>query len=255
MSSLDVFQAFIKYAGWDNLEVAVDIGKESLYLSFPAVEIILNYRSNSLREKIASKSLKAFLGRDLISGKISGNIVNKAGAGTPKVALILLKDFTAIATWEASVNQNIEVAKLLAAGLEDSIRSIAFEQLSIELDVQERQLRLIERMDTKDLFWDITRAIKETCEASGKKPNAFDYSNPMDAINRGLFGKTAKQIREELGIPKSTLNRDHFGRTALRRITAVQDSASRRIRRGEKPCLAVNNAIYELAYEVIDYTH
>jgi len=87
-------QSLIKYGVWDNLEVAVDVGKEDLYLSFPTIETILNYRPNSLREKIASKSLKTFLGEGLILGKISGNIVNKAGTGTPKVSLILLRNFT-----------------------------------------------------------------------------------------------------------------------------------------------------------------
>jgi len=88
-------------------------------------EVILNYRENSLREKIASKSLKTFLGKALIPGKFTGTIVNKQLVGTPKVALISLEDFLAIATWESSVNQNIEVAKILAAGFGDSIRSIA----------------------------------------------------------------------------------------------------------------------------------
>jgi len=55
-----------------------------MYLSFSTIETILNYRPNSLREKIASKSLKTFLGKDLILGKVSGNTVNKAGIETRK---------------------------------------------------------------------------------------------------------------------------------------------------------------------------
>jgi hypothetical protein len=215
-------------------------------------EVILNYRADSYRKKIASKSLKAFLGKDLVIGKFTGIIVNKKTDGTPKVALISLEDFLAIATWESSVNQNIEVAKILAAGFGDSIRSIAFEQLGIELGLEERQAWIVDRLAVKELFWEFTSAIKQSREAAGKEISFFHYSTPIDAINRGLFGKTAKQIKEELGNPVA-LTRDSFGRKALRRISAVQESAAVRISRGEKPCDAVANCIESFFYEVIDF--
>ena len=101
----------------------------------------------------------------------------------------------------------------------------------------------------------MTTAIKETRDAAGKETQFFHYSTPADAINRGLFGKTAKQIREELGTPKQALNRDNFGRRALRWITNVQDCAARRVRAGQKPCEAIAKVIEELGYEVIDYRH
>ena len=108
-------------------------------------------------------------------------------------------------------------------------------------------------MESKELFSVLTTAIKETREAAGKEVSFFHYSSPADAINRGLFGKTAKQIREELGTPKEALNRDNFGRRSLRWITNVQDSAARRVRAGQKPCEAIATVIRELGYEVIDY--
>ena len=121
-----------------------DKSPKDLYLTVPTAEVILNYRGNSLRQKIAFKSLKTFLGKALIPGKFNGTIVNyrvdsvrkkiaskslKAflGAGrtvgkftgtivikqlmgaTAKVALISLEDFLAIATWESSVILNYRV--------------------------------------------------------------------------------------------------------------------------------------------------
>jgi hypothetical protein len=44
-------------------------------------EVILNYRENSVREKIASKSLKAFLGAGRTGGKFTGTIINKKTDG------------------------------------------------------------------------------------------------------------------------------------------------------------------------------
>jgi hypothetical protein len=253
MSNITVRLEKIKYAGWENLEVAIDVNApKDLYLTYPTAEIILNYRVNSLREKIASKSLKTFLGKALVLGKFTGTIVNKKTDGTPKVALISLEDFLAVATWEASVNQNIRVAQTLAAGFGDSIRSIAYEQLGITLGLEERHAWIVDRLEVKELFWEFTTAIKLSRKAAGKEISFFHYSTPVDAINRGLFGKTAKQIKEELGNPVS-LTRDSFGRKALRRISAVQEAAAVRISRGEKPCDAVANCIASFFYEIIDF--
>lgn len=163
MPSISVRLETIKYGGWEYLEVAIDVkSPKDLYLTYPTAEVILNYRANSLREKIASKSLKAFLGKDLVLGKFTGTIINKKTDGTPKVALISLEDFLAIATWESSVNQNIEVAKILAAGFADSIRSIAYEQLGIELTLEERQQYLVEKLTHKKQFHELfTKWLKQ----------------------------------------------------------------------------------------------
>jgi hypothetical protein len=66
------------------LTVAIAVtNPKRLFLTFPTAESILNYRANSVREKIASKSLKAFNGGGRTVGKKEGLIVNKVGDGTP----------------------------------------------------------------------------------------------------------------------------------------------------------------------------
>ena len=255
LANIKVRLETIKYGGWENLEVAINIkSPKDLYLTYPTTEVILNYEPDNVRKKIASKSLKAFLGAGRTVGKFTGNIVNKENlvGATTKVTLISLDDFLAIATWESSVNQNIGVAQILAAGFGDSIRSIAYEQVGITLGIEERQAWLIDRLEVKELFWEFTTAIKNSREAAGKDISFFHYSTPIDRINRRLFGKTAKQIKEELGNPVS-LTRDSFGRKALRRISAVQESAAVRISRGENPCDAVENCIKSFFYDIIDF--
>lgn len=237
-------------------EVAFSVkGESRLFVTFPTAESILNYRENSVREKLASKSLKAFLGEGLSVGKSSGLIVNKPAlsGATAKVNLIELHEFVALASWEAYENRNQQVARMLAAGCEDSFRSIAYEQIGEKLDIEERNERIAVRLETKDLFWVLGTAIKETREAVGKEVAFFHYTSAFDAINRGLFGKTSKDIKTELGISKGDLNRDHFGFQSLSRIKTVQDVAARRIRRGEKPCDAIKATIESMLWDVIDY--
>lgn len=109
------------------------------------------------------------------------------------------------------------------------------------------------RADTKELFWMLTDAIRDTRQASGKTIIWLDYALPVDAINKALFGKTAKQIHEELGTSKSTANRDNYGRKSLRRIANTQESAALRIQRGADPLDAITDVIRELGYSVINF--
>lgn len=146
----------------------------------------------------------------------------------------------------------------VAESLSENLIGLSLHQLfcdgfGITFEKEDRQKWLVERMESKELFAELTTAIKETREAAGKEISFFHYSTPADAINRGLFGKTAKQIREELGTAKQALNRDNFGKRSLRWITNVQEAAARRVRAGQKPCDAIATVISELGYTVIDY--
>lgn len=243
--------------GTESFEVAVSVeDSQDFYVTFPTAESILNYRDNSVREKIASKSLKAFLGAGRTVGKNSGTIVNKPNlvGAIAKVSLLKYTDFLSLCQWEASINQNTTVAKMLAVGFGDSFRSIAYKQLGIQLSLEERQLWIAERLESKELFYELTEAIKtwkENRECSA--PAHTYYSNTFDAINVGLFGKKSKQIREELGV--SGLTRDHFGTKSLRRLTTVQESTARLLnsRKVEKPTEGVKTSLDFLSFPVADY--
>lgn len=249
----------ISYGAWESLTVAIDVDdtENNLWLTYPTIEAILNYRSDSVREKIASKSLKAFLGAGQSVGKKSAIIVNKQNlhGATTKVNVISLEDFLKIATWEAVSNQNLEVGKLLAVGLGDSLRSIAYSQLGIELATDDRQEWLKRRQATKETFWFLVDDIKAYIESQPpSKSHKWMYPNAFDAMNLGLFGKKSKQIKEELGIGKSMLNRNHFGEESLKRIDRVQTVAKTQIKSGLEPIEAVKKAIELLEYTCISYT-
>lgn len=214
MSIISVRLETIRYGGWDELQVAIDIEQadnKTLYLTYPTVETILNYRPDSVREKLKSKSLKSFIGEGKTVGKMSGNIVNKpelVGA-TAKVSLIELQDFLALATWEAVVNQNIEVGKILATGLGDSIRSLAYKQLGIELEEEDRQEWIERRNKTRiDFHPVLTDSIKRNL-------------NPESSQE---WGKYIWQFQDALGIDSGT--RDKLPSGKLLELAIAQNTAA-----------------------------
>ena len=193
MPNITVRLETVKYGGWENLELAIDVkSPKDLYLTYPTAEVILNYRANSLREKITSKSLKTFLGKALVLGKFTGTIVNKKTDGTPKVALISLGDFLAVAQWESVENQNKAVGRVLAAGFGDSIRSIAYEQLGIELTLEERQQYLVEKLTHKKQFHELfTKWLK------------LDAGGDCTAV---LWGVEVNKLKKAANVPLTYLD-------------------------------------------------
>ena len=219
MTIISVRLETIQYGGWEQLEVSIDIAQpdtKTLYLTYPTTETILGYRENSVREKLTSKSLKTFLGAGRTVGKFSGRIVNKPDlvGATAKVSLIELDDFLALATWEAVVNQNLEVGKILAAGLGDSIRSLAYEQLGIELGIEDRQQYLAQRLQHRQHFhpyltkwlkhdaggdnnavnwgWEVNY-FKKACKLPLTGVDTWDY-NLLSCLNRAESGYNMLRI-------------------------------------------------------------
>ena len=256
MSILKVRLETVNYGNWENLTVAIDCAnpQSGLHVTYPTVETILNYRADSVREKLASKSFKSFVGAAKDIGKFSAVIVNKpAGSmGTPKVNVLHFDDFLLLARWEAIVNKNEEIINLLVLGFGDSFRSLALEQLGVKATVDERLNWWKVRYESKALFWELTDSIKQYHLSRGVEPKFYHYSNAMDAINRGLFGKTAKEIRAELGVTEG-LTRDNFGDKALRWLTTVQETAARYVNEGKEPQQAVTEVLTLLRYERIPY--
>lgn len=246
----------IRYGKWHELQIAIALkDTKALYVTYPTAEIILNYRRDSLREKIASKSLKAFLSKDLIAGKILGDIVNKSkGDGTSRVALILFDDFVSVMVWEAAVNQNIAIAQVLATGFADSFRSIAYEQIGEGLDLEERQEYIETRLEGIVVRNGCTDAIQnqylETHPDCDRVP-FYAFTNPSDALNRLLTGHSAKYWRERFGVTTDDALRGVWGHPHLRRIANIEELASTYIERDRMtPVEAVKKAVAEFGYIV-----
>jgi hypothetical protein len=128
----------------------------------------------------------------------------------------------------------------------------AFNNLRTEKEYNDR---FIARRATKDSFWWFVPEIKswlDSREVPSSNPTSH-YINAFRVMSIGLFGKAPKLIKEELGISKGDLNRDHFGVESLRRIDQIQRLAKANLQRGSRPMEAVQEAVEAMNFEIIDY--
>lgn len=239
----------VKYGIHNGLEVLIDPKSKGMWVTQATMAHLLNWELNRAPEKYRSKSLKDFVSKDLATPK---TVRAKDIMGRPNTCkAIPYDDFLKVLYWQV-YERNEAAIKLAVAGFGDSFRSLVFEQAGIAVEGKERQDWLFDRLETKTLFWELTEAIDETLRSQGKEPQFYHFSNAMDTINRCLFGKPAKKIREELGVTTG-LTRDNFGRKALRWLTATQEAAAVRVRRGVDPVQAIKDVISDLGYHQIDY--
>ena len=108
----------------------------------------------------------------------------------------------------------------------------------------------------KDSFFVIGDEIKAYINIHPELTNddlAYLYPICQDAINKGLFGKTSKIIKLELGIGKNKLSRDHYGKNALKAIEMIQRLAGAYISQNLHPLPAINKAISQYAYKLMSY--
>jgi hypothetical protein len=72
----------------------------------------------------------------------------------------------------------------------------------------------------------------------------FIYSNVSDAVNKAVFGKTAKQLRVERNLPDNIPLRDTHDADSLKLIDRIEDFAVRLIHRQDlEPLEAIKQAI------------
>lgn len=203
----------------------------SFAVAVPQIASLLQFLN-----KNASRDLKALMGEGFQFLKAKSELNPKP------VNIVTLPQFSAILL-ELSLRGNesaIAMSRLLV-GL--SLHQLFCDAFGVKFEAEDRQQWLIERMESKRLFRELTDAIQQYYAQQGIKPQWYVYSNCMDAINRGLFGMSAKQIREAEGI-KSGLTRDNFGVQALGTVTQLQKAAAHKINQGDgKPFEVVKAAV------------
>jgi hypothetical protein len=137
-----------------------------------------------------------------------------------------------------------------------SLHQLFSDAFNIKFEKEERQSWIKKRQENIDSFWligEATKLYKDRHPELSPNKLKFMYSNYQDAINRGLFGKTAKQIREILGLPESELLRNHYGKAALVNIESIQRLAAQLINKDALPLDAVKQALELYGYPLIDF--
>ena len=70
----------------------------------------------------------------------------------------------------------------------------------------------------------LTKAIQQSNE--NDRMHGHAYSTYTDVIYKVVFGKTAKQLREEFGISKSDILRDRFSQEELQQVKSIEMTVS-----------------------------
>lgn len=157
-----------------------------------------------------------------------------------------------VARW-VSTPMRIWANRTLRAVIEGDFKPLTEEAAIIQSNLRETWQGL--RNASKAAFWSLGDAVKSYIQSNPSKSDKykqFAYSLCQDCINKALFGKAAKAIREDLGV--TDLLRDHYGTMALRRLDLIQSLASAMvINQNMEPLEATKYAVKLYNFDVIDY--
>ena len=219
-----------------------------LLIAQPTVEILMGWRENSGREKIVSKSLQTFAGKDFKVGKTTHS-VNWVGQG--KTVFYDYADFLVIVRWQAGQG-NTQAIDLLVAGFADSFSDFAYKLFGISLTDKERQATIKQRILGKVKRRELTDAIKDYIIRHNKSADykQWIYPNVTDAINLGIFNRRASQLRDDWNTKNP---RDSMTEIELDYVKQVEDLASRLIDQDDvEPMKAAIESLARLIIPVCD---
>lgn len=219
-------------------------GDSKFYVAVPQIAERFQFDKNQ-----ASRSLKALLGNGFQFAKGLTPLNPKA------VNIVTIDQFHRILV-ELAIKGNVLAQEVLKDLSALGLHQLFCDAFGIQLDAEDRAAWLQLRIESKNLFWELTGQIKvwlqdRECSA----PEFTYYSNAFDCINLQLFGKKSKAIREELLVSSPDgLTRDHFGVKALRNIGIVQTGAARMMaKESVKPTEAIKHIVSANYLEQIDY--
>lgn len=160
------------------------------------------------------------------------------------VNVISLIDFEKLlAKLDRSGNKDAQNFRDALVGL--SLTQLFSDAFGVKFEAEERQGYLKARLQGKVARRSLTDAIRDYCLRNEPSENycKFIYSNVSDCLNRGLLGKTSKQLCEELKIDKDRL-RDAFNEQTLKNIDYLEQNALKLIdRRNVEPMEAMKEAL------------
>jgi hypothetical protein len=214
------------------------------YVAVPQIADRFQFDKNQ-----ASRDLKALLGGGFQFDKAITPLNPKA------VNAVTLDQFHRILI-ELGFKGNALVREILRDMSALGLHQLFCDAFDIKNNAEDRAAWLQQRIESKQLFWELTQQIKiwmdgRYCSA----PEFTYYSNAFDCLNLQLFGKKSKVIRAELGVDSpSGLTRNHFGVTALRNIGLVQSGSARMMEREKvSPTEAVKHIVSVNYIEPVDY--
>lgn len=177
-----LFETTYKYAGFE-INAAQDDAKQ-YWVSYRTLENLFNWRKNSTREKLVTKSFKAIHGKDSQLGILSDN-TNKSNS---KKSWIAIGDFMTVVTWQVTEKNDTAIALVVAGFLVDFI-STTHEHFGVVMDADQKEyLRelVFNRLANFKAWTDIIR--DRHLLLFGVKPEPKYYRDCIKYVNQQLFG-------------------------------------------------------------------
>ena len=190
-------------------------------------------------QKHASQTLKRLL-PDVLSGTQKWVCELNIRA----VNVLLLNELERV-IFELSVAGNVVATEMARELIGLSLVQLFSDAFGVKFELLERQEwkeRRLAGMAVRRTLTDATQLYCDT-EPVSDGYKAFIYSNMSDAINKGVFGKTAKQLCVERNVKKSDLRNSHSVEE-LKSIADIENLAMKLIdNKGYEPLSAVKMAV------------
>lgn len=233
----------IEYGSYSALVAVTE--SRGLLIAQPTVEILMGWRENSGREKIVSKSLKDFAGKDYKVGKTSYSV---SWVGQGKTVFYDYSDFLILMRWQ--VKQGNESAiNLVVAGFADSFSDFAYKAFGISLTEKQRKQLLEDRQKGIVRRHSLTDSIKKYLISHPGEDNRL-YAIATDMIYLGIFNRRAAKLKADWD---SKNPRDNMTSHELFYVAEVEALTSRLIDLDNLPPLvAVKQALARLIIPVCD---
>ena len=193
----------------------------------------------SVTQNYASRDLKRLLPEALsVTPKWVCELNSKA------VNVLLLNELELV-IFELSMAGNVVAAEMARELIGHSFVQYFSDAFGVKFELLERQEwkeRRLAGMAVRRTLTDATQLFCDTEDVSDSYKK-FIYSNLSDAINKGVFGKTAKQLCVERNVKKADL-RDSHSEEELKSIAAIENLAMKLIdNKGFEPLSAVKEAV------------
>jgi len=203
-------------------------GKVINYLSSQGLAESIKVDESTTRSSKAPKQLKAFLGESFTTRV--GRYKNSSGAYS-KVNLWTTDAAAGFYTYHAIFNHNptaIKIVQSLSATTLDIIINDAFDREYEQYQAQEWTKTRNENIEARHV---LTGAIKWYKNNFGqnlsKNESTFLYVHVSNKINKGLFDKTSKKIREHFNLGEHDLIRNYLEGKHLRACIAAEELCAR----------------------------
>jgi hypothetical protein len=216
----------------------------------------INEKPNWFSELASKKKniLNSLLERGFRGSRLSVSIQNEAKAR--KAQTVSIEDAGHI--WgHFALQGNQKALSMLIASNTESIERRADKAFGIFRTEQERNERFQAREEGKKVRLDMTDAVQWYIEKHKDKlsENAkqWMYKHCSDALNLGLFGRTAKKLCIDLNVKDRSKLRDALTADELRWISQVEELGARLVvYQGLKPLDAVKESLARNIIPVVD---